>query len=339
MVTKIPKICKLILVAFFLFLTGYLFSFFYFLEKDSLWEIRIGFPFPHFGYNFMGYNCQDFLWGYGSGTGKTGNLAFANPLICLTICYIFNIVLKKQSIALQQKIKTLFFILILPILIFCSISFISFFPLEKQNNVNDILIGFPFTFYEYRYIGENCSAIEKNWNVLFLVMDFIIIYVIYFVLFMVIFPNLCKLNKLFFILIFIVFSNGYLQSQSLIYKTYSMEKQNHEILLMKDSIILRIYPSYHGLGQEADYIFYYEKQNNILSISSLKQDKFKPETTIFLNVIGRNLAGKMGKFSLNHEKVDFEYQGRHLKNDVLEDYLCEDNSFQIELKVIEPKNQ
>ncbi|MDO4729572.1 MAG: hypothetical protein Q4B43_11300 [Bacteroidota bacterium] len=54
------KICKLIFVTSFLFLIGYLWSFYYYLEKDALWEIRIGFPFPHFGYHFMGNGCQDF---------------------------------------------------------------------------------------------------------------------------------------------------------------------------------------------------------------------------------------------------------------------------------------
>lgn len=181
MVSKVSKICKLIFVAFFVFLTGYLWSFYYYLEKDTLWEIRIGFPFSHFGYNFMGNGCQDFLWGYGSGAGKTGKLALLNPLLGLIICYIFYIIFKKQNIKMQQKIKKLFFILILPILIFCSISFISFFPLENQKRVNDILIGFPFKFYEYKYIGENCLTLIKKWSILFLIIDFVVIYIIYFI--------------------------------------------------------------------------------------------------------------------------------------------------------------
>lgn len=195
MLIKISKICKLTLVAFSLFSTGYLFSFFYFLEKDPLWEIRIGFPFPHFGYNFMGNDCQDFLWGYGSGTGKTGKFALANPLICWVICFIFYTIFKKQNTTLQQKIKTLFSILLLPFLIFCSISFISFFPLEKQNNVNDILIGLPFPFYEYRYIGENCSTIVKNWNIIHLILDFFITFTVIFVLRKRLFYNLYKFKK------------------------------------------------------------------------------------------------------------------------------------------------
>lgn len=178
-VLKISEICELIFVAFFVFLTGYLLSFFYYLEKDVFWEIRIGFPFPHFGYNFMGSDCQNFLWGYGSGAGKIGKLALLNPLLPVIVCYVFYLIFKKQNIELQQKIRKLFFIVILPILIFCSISFISFFPLEKQKRVNDILIGFPFKFYEYKYIGENCLTIIKSWNILFLVIDFALIYIIY----------------------------------------------------------------------------------------------------------------------------------------------------------------
>lgn len=52
-----------------------------------------------------------------------------------------------------------------------------------------------------------------------------------------------------------------------------MEGQKHEIILMKDSVILKTYPSYHGLGQGESYIFHYEKQNNILSLSSLRTNK------------------------------------------------------------------
>lgn len=196
MVSKISKICKLIISAVFLFLTGYLWSFFYYLEKDMLWEIRIGFPFPHFGYNFMGNDCENFIWGYGSGARKSGELALLNPILCIVTCYLSYIVFKKLNNKTQQKIRRIFFVVVLPILVFCSISFLSFFPLPKQSRVSDILIGFPFNFYEYKYTGDDCLNIIKKWNILFLIINFILTYFVYFMCYFLVKKLINKKNNL-----------------------------------------------------------------------------------------------------------------------------------------------
>ncbi|WP_212892464.1 hypothetical protein [Capnocytophaga canimorsus] len=177
-VSKATKICKLVLISMLLFFTGYLFSFFYFLRKDPIWDIRIGFPFPHFGYDFMGENCENFVWGYGSGAGKIGHWAILNPILCILICYCLYLIFRKKKIL--QKIFTL---LLLPILIFCNMSFLSFFPFMKTDKANDIFIGFPFKFYEYKYIGNNCDTIIENWNFPLLIVDIFIVYFMYLIVF------------------------------------------------------------------------------------------------------------------------------------------------------------
>ena len=70
----------------------------------------------------------------------------------------------------------------------------------------------------------------------------------------------------------------------------------------------------------------------------ISEDSLKPNTTVFLEVKGLNLTGKKGKLSLNHAIVDFEFQGKHLPNDVLEGYTFTSNHDRIALKVINPKN-
>lgn len=172
MVSKATKICKLIVVSFFLFFTSCVWSFFYHLEKNSMWDILVGFPFIYFKYDFMGNDCQNFIWSYDF------EMTILNSILCILFCYFIHFFLKKSNKKIQQKFNFIFEIIFLPILIFCSISFFSFFGFEKESKINDILIGFPLKFYEYKYI-ENCSFIIKKWDLHCLIVDFLIFYIIY----------------------------------------------------------------------------------------------------------------------------------------------------------------
>lgn len=70
----------------------------------------------------------------------------------------------------------------------------------------------------------------------------------------------------------------------------------------------------------------------------ISEDSLKPDTTVFLEVKGQNLIGEIGDLKLNHPRVDFEFQGKHLPNDTLQEYTFTSNHNKITLKVITPKN-
>lgn len=69
-----------------------------------------------------------------------------------------------------------------------------------------------------------------------------------------------------------IFSKNYSQS---VYKTYSIENQNHEILLMKDSLVVKMDSPHYGLGQGTNYIFLYQKQGDTLFLSSMIKNKIR----------------------------------------------------------------
>lgn len=80
-------------------------------------------------------------------------------------------------------------------------------------------------------------------------------------------------------------------------------------------------------------IYYTDKKGN-----RIKENDFEPDTIIYVIVKGKNLAGKTGDLELSNTKVDFEYEGKHLENDILENYTLKSDYNRIELKVIKPKN-
>lgn len=61
--------------------------------------------------------------------------------------------------------------------------------------------------------------------------------------------------------------------------------------------------------------------------------------TIILNIRTQNLVGKTLNLTLNNKKVDFEYDKKPLKQDILMDYKIEKDFEQIELKVIKQKEE
>ena len=59
---------------------------------------------------------------------------------------------------------------------------------------------------------------------------------------------------------------------------------------------------------------------------------------IYLVIKGKNLKGEESDLVLTDEEIDFEYDGERLTDDILKEYIFEnDEEEQIPLKVIEPK--
>ena len=176
MVRKISKTSELVFVTILLFLTISFISFFLFIDKNPFWNIQIGFPFPFFQYNFMGDGCQYFIYTH------SDNLLF---LLCdlifpmLISCGMYA--LYKRTKGKLKQILRLSYKIVFPILIFSSISLFSFFPFPKQARVYDIHIGFPFTYYQYDYVGENCLEINRLWNISHLFWNILFVYLLYFI--------------------------------------------------------------------------------------------------------------------------------------------------------------
>lgn len=176
MVRKISKASELVFVTILLFLTISFISFFLFIDKNPFWNIQIGFPFPFFQYNFMGDGCQYFIYTH------SDNLLF---LLCdlifpmLISCGMYA--LYKRTKGKLKQILRLSYNIVFPILIFSSISLLSFFPFPKQARVYDIHIGFPFTYYQYDYVGENCLEINRLWNISHLFWNILFVYLLYFI--------------------------------------------------------------------------------------------------------------------------------------------------------------
>lgn len=60
---------------------------------------------------------------------------------------------------------------------------------------------------------------------------------------------------------------------------------------------------------------------------------------VYLVIEGVNLAGKEADLDLTDNEIDFEYNGEHLKNDILKGYIFQNNEIEhIKLKIIEQKN-
>ena len=60
---------------------------------------------------------------------------------------------------------------------------------------------------------------------------------------------------------------------------------------------------------------------------------------VYLVIEGINLAGKEADLDLTDNEIDFEYNGEHLKNDILKGYVFQNNEIErIKLKIIEQKN-
>lgn len=60
---------------------------------------------------------------------------------------------------------------------------------------------------------------------------------------------------------------------------------------------------------------------------------------IWVNINSVNLIGKKITLKLNKKEVDFEYQGKQLKNDILEDFEIKKDFESIELIIVQPKNK
>ena len=69
-----------------------------------------------------------------------------------------------------------------------------------------------------------------------------------------------------------------------------------------------------------------------------RTQKGKIGQQIYLVIKGKNLKGEECDLVLTDEEIDFEYDGERLVDDILKEYIFEnDEEEQIPLKVIEPK--
>lgn len=72
--------------------------------------------------------------------------------------------------------------------------------------------------------------------------------------------------------------------------------------------------------------------------NEITENNFMPNSVIYLNISGENLAGKIGNLELSNAKVDFEYESVYLENDILKNYTFKNDNDRIKLKVINSKN-
>lgn len=71
----------------------------------------------------------------------------------------------------------------------------------------------------------------------------------------------------------------------------------------------------------------------------IERTDFIPDTFIYLNVKGVDIAGKTGDLNMEDKDFDFEYEGNRLENDTLYNYTFRGDYDHIKLKVIKPKNE
>ena len=70
----------------------------------------------------------------------------------------------------------------------------------------------------------------------------------------------------------------------------------------------------------------------------LCQYELEPEMEIYLCVETENASNQTLTINLNDPRIDYEYEGQMVENDVLKDISISGNTTRIKLKTVEPKN-
>jgi len=70
----------------------------------------------------------------------------------------------------------------------------------------------------------------------------------------------------------------------------------------------------------------------------ISQDELEPEMEIYLCVETENASNQTHTINLNDPRIDYEYEGQMVENDVLKDISIIGNTTRIKLKTVEPKN-
>lgn len=89
------------------------------------------------------------------------------------------------------------------------------------------------------------------------------------------------------------------------------------------------------VSKKPEIVGYYFKDINGKRIS---QDKLDPEMEIYLCVETENASNQTLTINLNDPRIDYEYKGQIVENDVLKDISITGDTTHIKLKTIEPKN-
>lgn len=70
----------------------------------------------------------------------------------------------------------------------------------------------------------------------------------------------------------------------------------------------------------------------------ISQDELEPEMEIYLCIETENTSNQTLTINLNDPRIDYEYEGQMVENDVLKDISISGNTTRIKLKTVEPKN-
>ena len=70
----------------------------------------------------------------------------------------------------------------------------------------------------------------------------------------------------------------------------------------------------------------------------ISQDELEPEMEIYLCIETENASNQTLTINLNDPRIDYEYEGQMVENDVLKDISISGNTTRIKLKTVEPKN-
>ncbi|MEN2801242.1 hypothetical protein [Capnocytophaga sputigena] len=87
--------------------------------------------------------------------------------------------------------------------------------------------------------------------------------------------------------------------------------------------------------QTSEIVGYYFQDMNGQRIS---QDELEPEMEIYLCIETENASNQTLTINLNDPRIDYEYEGQMVENDVLKDISISGNTTRIKLKTVEPKN-
>ena len=87
--------------------------------------------------------------------------------------------------------------------------------------------------------------------------------------------------------------------------------------------------------QTPEIVGYYFQDMNGQRIS---QDELEPEMEIYLCIETENASNQTLTINLNDPRIDYEYEGQMVENDVLKDISISGNTTRIKLKTVEPKN-
>ncbi len=89
------------------------------------------------------------------------------------------------------------------------------------------------------------------------------------------------------------------------------------------------------ISKEPEIVGYYfkDKEGNRIS-----QDKLEPEMEIYLYLETENALDQTLTIELNDPRMDYEYEGEILENDILKDISITGNTTRIKLKTVKPKN-